>query len=512
MDPTRPASRARRRARASGGPAPEANGTCFAGYPSVVIYKSPRARGVANAVDHLLWGDWMRRTGKEDGDWVQVKARGRMRQGWVPKASLIESRLLEVNFVDIGQGDGSLIVTPEDKWILVDAGERDNMFRFLRWRFGKFQQKVAFECFVITHGDKDHYLGFKRLLRDPNVQVGTIYHNGVVDRPGKPKLGPSVKVGGVECLDDVIATEKALRALFPASGRLGFYPALMKQALDSGRVGTIRMLSSRDRHLPGYENGPLRIEVLAPVPEAGRAGKLRLRRFGASDGVTKNGHSIVLRLRYGNVAILLGGDLNTPAENHLLAHYGRFNPSSAGPAALAKGIAQARKALEADVAKACHHGSHDFTSEFLRAVNPIATVVSSGDAESYAHPRPDALGTFGLCSRGPRPLIFSTELARSSREAIDHPFELKRSLSRYLDGLVQAADGPARHALVKEVRDLLKDKLDRSVEVYGMITLRTDGQKVVLAQRLEKTRSKASKWDIHRLEPDAQGRLVYVIK
>src|SRR5215207_5961693 len=72
-----------------------------------------------------------------------------------------------------------------------------------------------------------------------------------------------------------------------------------------------------------------------------------------------------------------------------------------------------RETFEADVAKACHHGSADFTDLFLRAVNPTAAIVSSGDNESYAHPRPDALGAFGKCGRGSRPLIFSTELARS---------------------------------------------------------------------------------------------------
>jgi hypothetical protein len=43
-----------------------------------------------------------------------------------------------------------------------------------------------------------------------------------------------------------------------------------------------------------------------------------------------------------------------------------------------------------------------------------------------------------------------------------------------------------------------------------MINLRTDGEKVVLAQKLEQPRSKADKWDIHRLEPGPDGCLRYV--
>jgi hypothetical protein len=46
---------------------------------------------------------------------------------------------------------------------------------------------------------------------------------------------------------------------------------------------------------------------------------------------------------------------------------------------------------------------------------------------------------------------------------------------------------------------------------HGMINLRTDGQKVVLAQKLEQPRSNAEKWYIHRLEPGPDGCLRYVI-
>jgi hypothetical protein len=43
-------------------------------------------------------------------------------------------------FVDIGQGDGCLMITPDDKLFVIDAGAGDNMLRFLRWRFNRFRQ------------------------------------------------------------------------------------------------------------------------------------------------------------------------------------------------------------------------------------------------------------------------------------------------------------------------------------------------------------------------------------
>lgn len=50
--------------------------------------------------------------------------------------------------------------------------------------------------------------------------------------------------------------------------------------------------------------------------------------------------------------------------------------------------------------------------------------------------------------------------------------------------------------------------------VYGMINVRTDGDRVVIAQKLEQPRtSTGEKWDVYRLERDGEsGELRYVSK
>ena len=63
----------------------------------------------------------------------------------------------------------------------------------------------------------------------------------------------------------------------------------------------------------------------------------------------------------------------------------------------------------------------------------------------------------------------------------------------------------------KRIEDALS-VIERSVADYGMINLRTDGEKVLMAQRLERARAKKTRWDIHRFEPDASGRLRYQSK
>lgn len=90
---------------------------------------------------------------------------------------------------------------------------------------------------------------------------------------------------------------------------------------------------------------------------------------------------------------------------------------------------------------------------------------STGWMQTKAMPGAGALGAFGKYARGERPLIFSTELARSSKDSIRNPN-----------------------------------------------ALRTDGQRVLLARKLEAPAPDGRKWDVHCLEPDAAGTLRYVSK
>jgi len=167
------------------------------------------------------------------------------------------------------------------------------------------------------------------------------------------------------------------------------------------------------------------------VFEADSNNQIQFKWFGDSSH-TRNGHSIVLRLIYENVSVILGGDLNRKSEKYLMSHYAPNNP------------------FESDVAKSCHHGASDFSLEFMDMLDPYATVISSGDNETYAHPRADAIGAAGKYSRGDRPKVFSTELARSVRSGGDI--------------------------------------------LYGMINLRSDGDQIYMAQ-MKEAKGGSDIWD-----------------
>ena len=501
------------------------NDQVYVSYPSAVQYGTKGAAGSTKgkkSVNQLLWGDWA--CIKEiDGNWVKIRARNH--DGWVRKENLQTNRLLEVNFVDIGQGDGCHIQTAKDKAIVIDAGEGDNMYRFLRWRFGKFAKKFTFESFIITHPDKDHYFGFTPLLEHEKVHVGTIYHNAIVEQVsgGKNTLGTEKKVDGTRYITGLVQTMDELKKITNNTARRGKrpYPNMLKTAVDSGRVKKVAgVLASTDWttpvYLPGYgpdDNSGMTLKLLGPVPKELTSGKPGLPKIG-NTGITKNGHSVVLLLEIGNIKILLGGDLNEPSQNYLMEHYTGLDPDPKSPIEMETLIAEGRKHFEVDIAKACHHGSAHVSPSFLQATNPLATVISSGDNEPHSHPRPDTLGIIGKYSRSDRPLIFSTELARSGNESIKHPNLVRRELRKGIEKEMAILNDPAATDEKKKKADERLENhlnvIERSVANYGMINVRTDGKRMIVAQRLERQRSKSKRWDIYMFESDERGRIHYV--
>lgn len=152
------------------------NGCGFAAFPEVRIYKEPGK----TSIQHLIFGDFITPPKDNDGNYISwkkeeliqfknadwIRVRSRQEEGWIRVEELLVERPLEVNFIDIGQGDGCHLVTPDDKHFIIDAGKTDNMYRFLRWRFSLDKDGPTLPDFfaVISHPDEDHYKGFREVL------------------------------------------------------------------------------------------------------------------------------------------------------------------------------------------------------------------------------------------------------------------------------------------------------------------------------------------------------------
>ncbi|HZO07679.1 MAG TPA: MBL fold metallo-hydrolase [Solirubrobacterales bacterium] len=418
---------------------------------------------------NLLWGD--RVEVLEDGDpWVKVRARGRDTVGWVKKTALGGEPLLEVYFIDVGQGDGILIKTPGKKHLMVDGGNlrkaqnpRKNAADFVDWKFfhDYGEDKIELEAVIASHCDVDHYGGLTDLLAvDKNdeldckeVRVETIYHAGLgywSTGDGEKTLGPTEPKDGKRFFRQLVGNREEVEAALQPDAEpalAGEWAKFMQAAADTLNAGgdpaAIERLSDRTEHLNGFGpgvDGEVAIKVLGPLEFEVEVGGKTLharQEYDGEAGISTNGNSVLLRLDYNGCRILLTGDLNTESQEALLEFY----EGKAGE-------------LACDVAKACHHGSEDVSIPFLQALEPAATVISSGDNEGHDHPRPKVISASALTGyRHPEdgktlesPLIFSTELSRSVK--LGPPVEL----------------------------------------VYGLVNVRTDGKEILFATRDEHTR------------------------
>lgn len=535
--------------------------TYFVCEPSVVQRADPDGSG---AVNHLLLGDWLKYLGEVQAPFAKVKCRGKT--GWLHVDEFGTERALEVNFVDVGQGDGCHIVTPDDEVLLIDAGISDNMARFLSWRYNLRGRNVAgapnfdpakpdagrwtIDHVVMSHPDEDHYGGLTPVFANPKLAIGAVYHNGIVERPDHPlpagvtalwDLGGRFEADGRDYLHDRVADTGAMTALigqFPATTKrqIACFRALLANNPACPVTAVSVPIEALDQaaFLPGFEAAKaFSLQILGPITEdkpfAGAA-VTTLRKLG-DEGVTKNGHSVIFKARYGKLTLMLGGDLNSQAQDFLLQAYaGTARSASENHAAIERLRAlpqplsasnqakldaalversqlaeRASAVFECDVAKACHHGSQHVLDEFIVAVNAAATVLSSGDAEPHSHPRPDALGAYGKFGRGNRPLIFSTELARSALE-FSPVVRNYLELSALVLEIEAEPDPKKKAALITK----LEERRERNVAVYGMITLRALGDTVIIAQKLEVARKPSQKWDIYELTFDSDaGHFTY---
>jgi hypothetical protein len=155
------------------------------------------------------------------------------------------------------------------------------------------------------------------------------------------------------------------------------------------------------------------------------------------------------------------------------------------------------------VAKACHHGSDEVSYEFLSAMRPAVTVISSGDNEGHDHPRPAivaASATTGYLlianDRIVTPLVYSTELARSVN--LGDPVRLTVADPAGDTVLSKAELGKATiDAKVTKAGDLNPTTVKRTLNrtyivaglIYGLVNVRTDGEKILCATLNEKDRT-----------------------
>jgi len=363
--------------------------------------------------------------------------------------------VLKVDFVDVQQGDAAVVETPEGQVMLIDGGDNQLFARYLASRFlgttAAEPQKIA--CILITHGDADHFEGLTEIHKSESfsstgnpaetarkrlfIAPDRVFHNGLVKRPstganGKKRrddelLGKTAKgadgalfVIGLE--DDPRDAKKTERnkPFNDWCAALDAWEKRMGREIDVRRLSRPLDTPTDTGAADGFDflaSEKIRVDLLGPLQEtvdgkpalrflgnpsskiARQPGESTTQFSGLSASHTINGHSIVLRLQYGNFSALFAGDLNEQSEEWLTRQH-------------EKGLLN----LTAEVFKVPHHGSADFSVAFLKAVSPVVSVVSSGDEseqKEFIHPRATLMGALSKQGRPSvaEPLVFVTELA-----------------------------------------------------------------------------------------------------
>lgn len=245
-----------------------------------------------------------------------------------------EAPLLRVTFLDVHQGDCTIIRTAE-KTIMIDAGD-DNRGAASRYiiPFLKKEGIKHIDLAIISHPHRDHFGGFIELLS--TVTFGEVYYS--TDQGAGAE---EISKGGNDAL-------------------------IYGQMLDIIKEKNIPYVQAKKGDKLDFGKG-----IKAEVFYCAAAAK-------PEDDPTKsnaNEDSIILKVTAGKISYLFTGDAEKKAEGAVIGSHGTK--------------------LKSTVLKSGHHGSKTSSSHaFLDLVQPEYATISAGKGNSFGHPTQEILDRY----------------------------------------------------------------------------------------------------------------------
>jgi competence protein ComEC len=241
------------------------------------------------------------------------------------------ARDLVITFLSVGQGDSILVEFPEGKRMIVDGGMARKGYqgagRNIVLPFLGHRRIRHLDYMVASHGQADHY--------------GGLYAIGEELKPNELWISPEL---GCE-----------------AEGYVSLLDLCRQQRIRIQRLC---------RDVETLSIGGVKVEVLSPSCEPTRNAQ-----SWADCPKRINERSLVLRLSFGRVGVLLTGDIEEKAE---------------------EGLRMDGEDLHAVLLKVPHHGSPSSSSgAFLDAVVPRVAVVSAGYGNRFGFPPEKIVRRYG---------------------------------------------------------------------------------------------------------------------
>ncbi|PIR20041.1 MAG: hypothetical protein COV45_08705 [Deltaproteobacteria bacterium CG11_big_fil_rev_8_21_14_0_20_47_16] len=245
---------------------------------------------------------------------------------------------LTITLLDIGQGDATLVTTPNGYTILIDGGPPGSG-KHVTLPYMMDHNITALNHVMASHYDSDHIGGISEIL---------------AGRDGIADTSDDIRVTGY-CWDHGNSTIKST-------------PSFLAYAQAT--------TTCQRTALPGdniYFDDDVSIEVVAVN------GRSRFGILAETDSDDENAASMVLLIRYGEFRYVTTGDLPGGGGN---PPYDTVDEESAVAPLIG----------HVDILHLGHHGSGTSSNlNFLKALSPDAVVISVGDNNSYLHPNPGTL-------------------------------------------------------------------------------------------------------------------------
>lgn len=235
--------------------------------------------------------------------------------GYFATRNPYQAPIVRIAFLDVGQGDAIIIETPTGNQILIDGGVDGSVLSQLGTVLRPGDRHI--DMVIATHPDADHIGGLIDVIN--RYSVDTFIESGAT----------------------------ASTATFSA----------LATAVDV-QVPTVVTARMGDRIIS--PDGVV-LDILGP--------------YRTYDGNDTNAQSLVVRLQYGALSVMLTGDAPQSVERDLVRWYGTQ--------------------LESEIVKAGHHGSRTSTDpDFITALDPLIGIISAGKNNRYGHPHQEVLSVF----------------------------------------------------------------------------------------------------------------------